>query len=103
LLRLSWSRGKWPMPRIWWVDSRGFCMVFGYISEGIMVTDIMLDRRAVEAVKAALEEDVGAGDATTLALVDPAVEATGEILARQACRVSGATVAAAVMQRVEPV
>ena len=67
-----------------------------------MVTDVMLDIRAVEAVKAALEEDVGAGDATTLALVDPAVKATGEILARQACRVSGATVAAAVMKRIEP-
>lgn len=67
-----------------------------------MVTDIMLDARAVEAVKAALLEDIGTGDSTTLALVDPNVEATGEILARQACRVSGATVAAAVMKRVEP-
>lgn len=67
-----------------------------------MVTDIMLDARAVAAVKAALEEDLGCGDATTLALVDPAVQATGEILAREACRVSGATIAAAVMKRVEP-
>jgi nicotinate-nucleotide pyrophosphorylase (carboxylating) len=67
-----------------------------------MVTDIMLDARAVEAVKAALQEDIGTGDATTLALVDPTVNATGEILARQACRVSGATVASAVMKRVEP-
>ena len=67
-----------------------------------MVTDVMLDIRAVEAIQAALNEDIGSGDATTLALVDPAVMATGEILARQACRVSGATVAAAVMKRVEP-
>jgi nicotinate-nucleotide pyrophosphorylase (carboxylating) len=67
-----------------------------------MVTDIMLDIRAVEAVRAALQEDIGTGDATTMALVDPNVMATGEILARQACRVSGASVAAAVMKRVEP-
>ncbi|MEI7947128.1 MAG: carboxylating nicotinate-nucleotide diphosphorylase [bacterium] len=67
-----------------------------------MVNDIMLDARAVAAVKSALEEDRGVGDVTTLALVDPAVKATGEILARQACRVSGASVAAAVMKRVEP-
>jgi nicotinate-nucleotide pyrophosphorylase (carboxylating) len=67
-----------------------------------MVTDIMKDPRAVAAVKAALEEDIGTGDATTLALVDPRVMATGEILARQACRVAGATVAVAVMKRVEP-
>jgi len=67
-----------------------------------MVTDIMNDPRANAAVTAALEEDIGTGDATTLALVDPTVMATGEILARQACRVAGATVAAAVMQRVDP-
>jgi len=67
-----------------------------------MVTDIMLDKRAVEAVKAALQEDIGVGDVTTLALVNPHVNATGEILARQVCRVSGATVAAAVMKSVEP-
>ncbi len=66
------------------------------------MTDIMLDRRAITAVKAALQEDIGFGDVTTLALVDPTVMATGEILARQACRVSGTTVAAAVMQSVEP-
>ena len=67
-----------------------------------MITDIMVDRRAVEAIKAALQEDIGAGDVTTLALVDPDVMATGEILAREACRVSGTTVAAAVMKSVEP-
>jgi nicotinate-nucleotide pyrophosphorylase (carboxylating) len=67
-----------------------------------MVTDIMNDPRAIVAVKAALEEDIGTGDATTLALVDPTIMATGEILAREACRVAGATVAAAVMKRVDP-
>lgn len=53
------------------------------------VCDVMDDLRAMAAVKAALAEDVGEGDATTLALVDPAARATGEILAREACRVAG--------------
>ena len=67
-----------------------------------MVTDIMLDSRARVAVMAALEEDIGSGDVTTRALVDPEVKATGKILARQSCRVSGSTVAAAVMKHMEP-
>ena len=33
--------------------------------------DITKDPRAVLAIKAALKEDIGAGDATTLALVGP--------------------------------
>jgi len=64
--------------------------------------DLMSDPRAIAAVKAALAEDVGTGDATTLALVDPAVMATGEILAREACRVAGAPVAKSVLQAVDP-
>ena len=64
--------------------------------------DVMDDPRAMAAVKAALTEDVGEGDATTLALVDPAARATGEILAREACRVAGGTVARAVLACVDP-
>lgn len=66
------------------------------------IRDLMLDPRAVSAVEAALAEDVGPGDATTLALVDPTVLATGEILAREACRVSGVTVGKKVLERVDP-
>lgn len=66
------------------------------------VYELMRDPRAVAAVNAALSEDVGPGDATTLALVDPAVMATGEILAREACRVSGAGVGKMVLERVDP-
>jgi len=66
------------------------------------VYELMRDPRAVAAVKAALSEDVGPGDATTLALVDPAAMATGEILAREACRVSGAGVGKMVLERVDP-
>ncbi|MDR2849848.1 MAG: carboxylating nicotinate-nucleotide diphosphorylase [Verrucomicrobiota bacterium] len=66
------------------------------------MNDVMADRRALAAVEAALAEDVGTGDATTLALVDPEVMATGEILAREACRVAGVTVGQSVLRCVDP-
>ena len=53
------------------------------------------------AMQAALAEDIGTGDATTLALVDPAAQARGVILSREACRVAGGGVAAAVLQAVD--
>lgn len=64
--------------------------------------DVMSDPRAVAAVAAALAEDVGVGDATTLALVNAEAVATGEILSREACRVAGATVGRAVLLAVDP-
>ncbi len=69
---------------------------------GMEFDDVMLDPRAFAAVAAALAEDVGDGDATTLALVDPSAEAHGEILAREACRVAGATVGRAVFLSADP-
>jgi len=66
------------------------------------MNDVMSDLRAQAAVQAALAEDVGSGDGTTRALVDPAIQATGEILAREACRVAGATVARQVLREVDP-
>jgi nicotinate-nucleotide pyrophosphorylase (carboxylating) len=66
------------------------------------LSDIMLDPRAIAAVRNALAEDVGEGDATTLALVAPDVRARGAILAREACRVAGVGVAAAVLREVDP-
>ncbi len=64
--------------------------------------DLLADPRVHAAIKLALEEDVGPGDATTLALVDPKIHATGEILTRQACSVAGGGVAAAVLRAVDP-
>lgn len=64
--------------------------------------DIAQDPRLATAIKLALDEDVGTGDVTTNALVDPKVQATGEILSRESCRVAGAPVAAAVMKAVCP-
>ena len=66
------------------------------------IPDLMLDPRAVAAVQAALAEDLGTGDATTEALVDPGVEATGEILSREACRVAGGAVGKKVLELVDP-
>lgn len=49
----------------------------------------------------ALEEDLGTGDATSLALVSPGRMARGAILAREDCVVSGAGIANAVMRSVD--
>ena len=66
------------------------------------MTDIMKQQRARAAVKLALEEDVGTGDVTSLALVDPKARATGQIYSRVPCVVAGATVARAVLKAVDP-
>jgi nicotinate-nucleotide pyrophosphorylase (carboxylating) len=62
----------------------------------------MKQQRARAAVKLALEEDVGTGDVTSLALVDPKARATGQIYSRVSCVVAGATVARAVLKAVDP-
>ena len=67
--------------------------------------DVMRSPLARAAVKAALDEDLGAPwcDATSEALVDPDAVATGEIYPKgTGCVVAGATVARAVMQAVDP-
>ena len=74
--------------------------------------DVMRSPRAQAAVRLALDEDLVSVDrvessprcdATSLALVDPKVVATGEIYAKgESCVVAGATVAKAVMRAVDP-
>lgn len=64
--------------------------------------DITKDPRAVLAIKAALKEDIGSGDATTLALVGPDILATGEIQAREECCVAGLNVALYILQLLDP-
>ena len=64
--------------------------------------DLLQDPRALAAVRTALAEDIGSGDVTTLALVNPSVQARGAILAREACRVAGGGVAAAALREVDP-
>ncbi|MDO4528584.1 MAG: carboxylating nicotinate-nucleotide diphosphorylase [bacterium] len=64
--------------------------------------DLTKDSRAILAIKAALKEDIGSGDATTLALVGPDVLATGEIQAREECCVAGLNVALYILQLLDP-
>ncbi len=65
------------------------------------MTDLIQDARVQAAIRLALDEDIGSGDVTTKALVDVGIMATGEILARTACRVAGGNVAAAVLKAVD--
>ncbi len=64
--------------------------------------DLTRDGRALLAIRSALKEDIGAGDATTLALVGPDVLATGEIQAREECCVAGLNVALYILQLLDP-
>ncbi len=64
--------------------------------------DVMKSPQARAAVKLALAEDIGPGDATSIALVDPGAVAEGRIFPRVPCTVAGATVARAVMRAVDP-
>lgn len=60
------------------------------------------DPAVLTLIRRALREDIGSGDATTRALVPPRLRATAQILARSACTVSGAGVAAAVFRTLDP-
>ncbi len=68
----------------------------------------MLDDRAIDpavlerVVRAAIEEDLGAGDLTSEAVVDPETRARGRCVTREAIVVAGLPVAAAVFARVDP-
>ncbi len=64
--------------------------------------DLTTDAEVMETIRRALAEDIGSGDVTTLALVDPEAVGTGEILAREACRVAGVCVGRAVLTCVDP-
>ncbi|MBR0056512.1 MAG: hypothetical protein IJP66_04220, partial [Kiritimatiellae bacterium] len=60
------------------------------------------DPRLAAAVKLALDEDLGAGDATSETFVEPGIRAAGAILTREDCRVAGVPVAIAVLSAVAP-
>jgi nicotinate-nucleotide pyrophosphorylase (carboxylating) len=55
-----------------------------------------------EAVRRALAEDLGWGDVTTDATVDPALRAKGIILAKSDCTLAGLEVAAEVFRQLDP-
>lgn len=63
----------------------------------------MLDPEIVRrAVRAAIEEDLGAGDVTSTLVVDPDVGARGAIVARERLTVAGLPVAREVFLQVDP-
>lgn len=64
--------------------------------------DLLNDSRAQLAIRQALKEDIGSGDATSLALVSPDIMATGEIQVRQDCCISGMSVVQYTMQYLDP-
>jgi nicotinate-nucleotide pyrophosphorylase (carboxylating) len=64
--------------------------------------DLASDPTVIAAIRRALREDIGSGDVTTRALIPPRLRAFGQIVARSACTVSGAGVAAAVFGLLDP-
>lgn len=64
--------------------------------------DILDPRVYRDFVRAALAEDVGAGDLTTAAIVPPATEAWAVLVARVPCTVAGLPVAREVFEQVDP-
>lgn len=63
----------------------------------------MLTQTAIEsACRQALAEDIGAGDATTLAVVPDNLEVSGAIVARQGCVCAGLRVAETVFRQLNP-
>lgn len=68
-----------------------------------MTNNNRLDREFLDRlVRSALEEDIGAGDVTTEALVDPEIEIEASIASREDCRVAGGTVACRCFQIFDP-
>jgi nicotinate-nucleotide pyrophosphorylase (carboxylating) len=62
-----------------------------------------LERPAYEdLVRRALAEDVGSGDITTVGTVDPAVRATGRLLAKSDCVICGLDVAEETFVQIDP-
>ncbi len=62
----------------------------------------MNDLETAALIRAALEEDIGTGDVTTLALVPPEARIRAVIVARNACRVAGTDVARRVFHALDP-
>ena len=68
-----------------------------------MTPAVRLDPDAYrDIVRRALAEDIGPGDVTTAATVDPALRARAELVAKSDCVVAGLDVAAEVFRQVDP-
>ena len=67
-----------------------------------MPAPLLLTPAVTHLIDLAIEEDLGRGDATTQALVEPGIPATAHLVARQRLTVAGLEVAAAVFHRIDP-
>jgi nicotinate-nucleotide pyrophosphorylase (carboxylating) len=67
----------------------------------VSAVDIASQSEVVQLINAALAEDVGSGDVTTLALVPPDRMTTAILLSREAAVVSGGRIAKAVFEAVD--
>ncbi len=63
---------------------------------------MMNDQTITALIRAALDEDIGTGDVTTLALVPPEARTRAVIVARHACRVAGTDIARRVFHALDP-
>ena len=64
--------------------------------------DIENDSSVRDLIRMALDEDIGSGDATTLALVPDCPVVTASVLTRSNCVISGTGIAGAVFSAVDP-
>jgi nicotinate-nucleotide pyrophosphorylase (carboxylating) len=67
-----------------------------------MVEHLLLTPAVMRLIELAIEEDLGRGDATTLAVIPPGTKAAAHLVARQRLTVAGLEVAAAVFHRIDP-
>lgn len=96
----SASRSAWPPPR---PAQRGGFFLFPRESRRHDSRVASLDPKAVRrAVAAALAEDLGAGDATTLAVVPPGRQARAVVRARQPLTVAGLAFAESAFRQLSP-
>ena len=67
-----------------------------------MLTDgDMLSKTTLELVELALKEDIGAGDVTSQAIIDPHAEAHAAIIAQEHCIMCGHDVAKLILERLD--
>ena len=66
-----------------------------------MVEPLLLTPAVMRLIELAIEEDLGRGDATTLAVILPGTKAAAHLVARQRLTVAGLEVAAAVFHRID--
>jgi nicotinate-nucleotide pyrophosphorylase (carboxylating) len=67
-----------------------------------MPDSLLLTPAVTRLMELAIEEDLGRGDATTQAVVEPGASAVAHLVARQGLTVAGLDIAAAVFRRLDP-